>query len=130
MNIPPQLELSPVPRPSWWQNFQKMWVRLSTVVNGNLEYGDPALAALPLTNPAHQSNGGGNMFGAWFTVPSSSSMTLQHNLGKPAIGWLVIDKNGACDVWRAATQPAPPLDKQQIILEASTSGVTLRIFVL
>jgi hypothetical protein len=107
-----------------------MWVRLSTVINGNVEYGDPRVALLPENSPGYQKNGGGNMFGAWFTVTSASSMTLQHNFGKVAIGWLVLDKSAACDVWRATTQPTPPLDKQQIILQASTSGVNLKIFVI
>jgi hypothetical protein len=107
-----------------------MWVRLSTVVNGNVEFGDPRVAQLPATSPGYQANGGGNMFGAWFTLPSASSMTLQHNFGKKAIGFLVLNKSAACDVWQAATQPAPPLDKQQIILQASASGVNLEIFVI
>lgn len=121
MKIRPQLELSPVPRPSWWQNFQKLWVQLAKVVNGNLEFGDPALG----------SNSGGNIFGTWITVTTpavGTSFTVQHNLGKPAVGWIVFDKSAACDVWRAPTQPATP--NKQLNLEASAAGVQLKIFVI
>lgn len=128
MNIPPQLELSPVPRPSWWQNFQKMWVRLSTVVNGNVEFGDPALAAVPTTASAYSANGGGNMRGAWFTLPSAATMTLQHNFGRPARGWLVFYKTAPCDVWFAASQP--PNQNVAVNLTASAVGVQLKIFVI
>ena len=121
MNIPVQLELSPRPRPSWWQNVQKSWVRLSTVVNGGLEFGDPALGG----------NGGGNMKGTWavLTTPAvGTPFTVQHNLGSPAVGWIVFDKSAAVDVWRAPAALTNP--NTQINLQASVAGVALKIFVL
>ena len=121
MNIRPQLELSPVPRPSWWQNFQKLWVQLAKVINGNIEFGDPALGG----------NGGGNINGTWVTVTTpavGTTFTVQHNLGGPAAGWIVFDKSAACDVWRSPTSAPNP--NSQLNLEASAAGVQLKIFVI
>lgn len=103
-----------------------MWVRLSTVVNGNIEFGDPN--APSNTKLGGVEGSGGNIKGTWVTATSAATFTVQHNLGRPARGWIVFDKSASCDVWRAPTQPAN--QNTQLNLDANAVGVQLKIFVI
>lgn len=117
MNIRPQLELSPVPRPSWWQNFQKLWVQLAKVINGNLEFGSPG-------NP-------GNIRGTWVTVTTPAVGTdfdVKHSLGRMAYGFLVMMKSAPCDVYLSPTLPNNTTT--DLKLRATAANVQLSIFVL
>jgi hypothetical protein len=119
MNIPAQIEILPKPKPNWWQNFQKLWQQLAKVVNGNIEFGNP-------------TSGPANIRGVWVSVttpgPPNTDFTITHNLGRPAVGYWIMQSNGAADIY---TSPTPnPNPNTQLILRDTAGSFNLVIFVI
>ncbi len=52
---------------------------------------------------------------------AAAPTTIVHNLGRTPIGWVIIDKNVTCDVWRIS------MTRENIILEAS-APVTIKFY--
>jgi len=119
MNIRPQIEIIPKPKPNWWQNFQKLWVQLAKVINGNIEFGNPTV-------------GPSNIRGNWVSVTTpavaNTDFTITHNLGRPAVGYIVMTANAATDIYTSPT--ANPNPNTQLILRATGTSVALTIFVI
>lgn len=84
----------------------------------NLSFGDVTATATGQTTEFD------NMSGYWWTGTSATPMTLTHNLGHIPSGFLVMNKSAPCDVYQISST------KSDIVLGASTSGVSLKIFVL
>jgi hypothetical protein len=120
MNIPTTLQNLPAPnRPEYksWLSLRQVYERISRVVNGNVELGNP-------------TSGPANIRGNWTSVTTpgtaNTDFTVTHNLGRPAVGYLVATKNAACDVYTSPT--ANPNPNTQIILRATVINVNLTIF--
>lgn len=118
MNIPPQLsENANKPLTKLWRVLQQYWQRLAITVNGNIEFGNP-------------TSGPANIRGNWVSVvtpgAANTDFTVTHNLGRAVVGYIVMTKSAACDVYTSPTANANPTT--QFILRATATTVTLTIF--
>jgi hypothetical protein len=94
----------------------KIWRILATVINGSVSFGNGVSSD--------------NISGVWLntTTPGTpnTNFTLNHNLGRLPVGYLVMTKSAACDVFTGSVAAT----KTQITLQASVAGVNLSLFVL
>lgn len=127
MNVPTQLNDPPMPgdekkaRPTWWQSLQRIYQQVARVINGNIEFGNP-------------TSGPANINGVWITtttpVAANVDFTITHNLGRPAVGYILMQSiNNAGDLY---TSPTPnPNPNTQLILRDNFNGpTTIVIFVI
>jgi len=118
----PTLQNAPVdkntPEGQNWLRLRRLWEQLARVINGQLSFGDGV--------------NGDNIDGKWFTVVSpgvaNTDFTITHNLQRDAVGYIIMAKDGACDVYTSPTVNTDPTHK--IILRATTTGVTLTLFIV
>lgn len=119
MNVPAQLTQTPKPRPSWWQAIQ-LWVKaVSTVINGNIEFGNP-------------TSGPANIRGVWASVTApgaaNTDFTVVHNLGRPAVGYLVMTTDRAVAIYTSPSANGSP--NTQTILRAGVASAVMTLFIL
>lgn len=95
-------------------SIQSAWTRLMRLITSKIGFGD--------------GTNSDNIDGVWVTVTTPimnyTDFTVAHNLGRVPIGYLVVKKSTACDVFEgtlAATKTA-------YTLKASGVSVTLSIF--
>lgn len=102
-----------------WLRLRQWIERTARIVNGNIEFGNP-------------TSGPANIRGAWVTVTTpgvaNTDFTITHNLGRAAVGYLIVAKTAACDVYTSPTVNNNPTTN--LILRASATGVNLTIFVI
>lgn len=120
MNIPTTLDVLQISKKdTLWNRFRNVYRIIVRAINGNIEFGNP-------------TSGPANIRGNWITVTTpgvaNTDFTVTHNLGRPAVGYIVMTKNAACDVYASPT--ANPNPNTQIILRATVATVALTIFVL
>jgi len=123
MNIPATIDVIPgFPAPSkdkTWARFRRVYDLVQRAVNGNVEFGNP-------------TSGSSNIRGNWVTVTTpgapNTDFTVTHNLGRAAVGYIVMTKSAACDVYTSPT--ANPNPTTQLILRATAAGVNLTVFVI
>jgi hypothetical protein len=105
----------------WEQSFAsmlaKMWRNLiSTVINGHLGFGDGTLRD--------------NIDGTWASVTApvapNTDFTITHNLGRVPVGYWVMQKDRACDVYTGGVAAT----KTQITLRATVASAVLKLFII
>jgi alkyl hydroperoxide reductase subunit AhpF len=60
-------------------------------------------------------------------VINTTDTTISHGLNRNYRGWVIVDKNGSADIWRAATDNRMK-DKQIILIASSQVTVSIKIF--
>lgn len=95
---------------------RKIYLNLTTVINGNLGFGDGSVID--------------NISGSWINVNApaapNTDFTVTHNLNRLPVGYLVMEKDRACDVYTGSVAAT----KTQLTLRASTASAVLRLFVV
>lgn len=114
MNIPPSLDFTAIgPSQSMLNNFvgmlQKLWRNLASVVNGNLD----------LTNL------NGVRTSVLFST-ANTNVTITHNLNRVPVGYIVLTKSQAGDVFTGSVAATAT----QITLQCSTGGTTVGLYIL
>jgi hypothetical protein len=93
-----------------------LWQGLALLINGNITFGDGTIID--------------NINGTWFNITApvapNTDFTLNHNLNRIPAGYLVMEKDRACDVYTGSVAPTTT----QITLRATVASAVLRIFVL
>lgn len=125
MDVPVQLQDPPrpgdekKPNPAWWQSLQKIYQQTAKAINGNVEFGNP-------------TSGPANIRGVWVaaTTPAGANtdFTITHNLGRPAVGYILMTSDAACDIYTSPT--ANPNPNTQLILRDTGGTAHITIFVL
>lgn len=89
---------------------------LARVLNGNLGFGDG-------TNRD-------NLDGVWASPVTpgapNTDFTITHNLGRVPVGYFVMSKSGACDVYTGSVAAT----STQLTLRGTVAGVTLKLFII
>jgi hypothetical protein len=121
--IPTQLQTPPEAQaPKWWQSLQKLWLQMSTIVNGQLDLG----AGVPLTVPSPVPSININaMRCVYVTGTPGSNDVVTHNLGRVPEGYIVIGLSAAVTVYSSPTA----WTETQIFLRSTVGGVTVAILV-
>jgi hypothetical protein len=95
---------------------RKIYVNLASAFNGNIGFGDGTLTD--------------NLNGAWASPVTpgavNTDFTVTHNLGRIPVGYLVMSKSAACDVYTGSVGAT----KTQLTLRATVAGVTLKLFIV
>jgi len=97
------------------QTLQKQWRNLVSVINGNIGFGDGVHAD--------------NVNGVWASVNfplANTDVTVTHNLGRLPVGYIVMTKSQAGDVYTGSVVAT----KTQITLRCSTAGTTVSLFIV
>jgi hypothetical protein len=94
---------------------QSLYRTISRVINGNLGFGDG-------TNTD-------NISGVWKSVTitlADTDITVTHNLGRIPVGYLVMSKTQACDIYDGSVAPTTT----QITLKGSVAGAIVKLFII
>lgn len=101
---------------SFLRMLSKMWENLARLINGNVTFGDG-------TNID-------NINGSWINVTApatpNTDFVVNHNLGRLPSGYLIMEKDRACDVYTGSAAPT----KTQITLRVTVASAVLRMFIL
>ena len=101
-----------------WLRLRRLWEQMARIVNGLLSFGDGINTD--------------NIAGVWKTVITpgapNTDFTITHNLQHTAVGYIVMSKTAACDVYTSPTVNADPT--HTIILRATAAGVTVVMFLI
>lgn len=96
------------------QMLQKSWRNLTTLINNKIGFGDGVNKD--------------NIDGIWVSVVTpgapNTDFTVTHNLGRKAVGYLVMTKSAACDVYTGGVAGT----LSQFTLRATAAGVTINVF--
>lgn len=119
MQATPSLDYIP-PKPEQLGRFAQMlqkWMRnlVTLVINGHIGFGDGTLRD--------------NLDGAWATTTfalANTDVTLTHNLGRVPVGYIVMTKSQAGDVYTGSIAST----KTQITLRCSVAGTTVSLFIV
>lgn len=119
MQATPSLDFIP-PKPKELNGFanmlQKSWRNLTTLINNKIGFGDG-------TN--HD-----NIDGVWANVVApvapNTDFVVTHNLGRVPVGYWVMQKDRACDVYTGSVAAT----SSQITLRATVASAVLRLFIL
>src|SRR6266478_6698903 len=97
---------------SFAQMLQKSWRNLTTLINNKIGFGDGTL---------HD-----NIDGVWANVVApvgaNTDFTITHNLGRVPVGYWVMQKDRACDVYTGSVAAT----SSQLTLRASVASAVLR----
>ena len=108
--------------PKWnlkqaWTALLHIWQQTAKIVNNHISFGSPA------TNPD-------NIDGKWVPfntgVTPNTDFTVTHNLGRLPVGYLVMNKNAACDIYTGSVAATIT----QLTLRGTVAGVTGQLFIL
>lgn len=106
--LPPTLEPSV-------NSLQKLYRLLVSIINGKVAFGDGVK-----TN---------NIDGSWVSVVTpgvaNTDFTVNHVLNRVPVGYLVMSKSGAVDVYTGSIAAT----KTQLTLRATTTGVNVVLFI-
>ena len=98
------------------KNLQKTWESAGRVINGQLSFGDGL-------SPD-------NLAGSWVDVVTpgvaNTDFTVSHNLGRLPVGYWIMQKDKACDVYQGGVASTVT----QLTLKASVATATLKLFVV
>lgn len=118
MRVQPTLDLNPRTQSSlidFLRMFRRKWESVTGVINGRVGFGDG-------TNPD-------NIDLVWksVTTPGSANtdFTVTHNLGRLPVGYLVVSKDKACDVYDGSVASTIT----DITLKATVATATLKLWV-
>jgi hypothetical protein len=120
MKATPNLNFTTIsPTQSALDNFVQMiknvYQNLVTVINGNIGFGD--------------GTNSDNISGNWATVitpnVANTDFVITHNLGRVPVGYLVMIKSAAVDVYTGSAAAT----KTQITLRATVTSVTIKLFI-
>jgi len=98
------------------QMLQKVWRNLTTVINGNLGFGDGT----------HFDNISGTWANVVAPVAPNTDFTITHNLNRIPVGYLIMQKDRACDVYTGSVAAT----KTQLTLRATVASAVLRLFII
>ena len=94
---------------------RQAWTMLMSVINGHLTFGKVGEV--------------GNIQGVWATVVTpivpDTDFTVTHNLGQVPVGYLLMSKSGACDVYTGSVAST----STTITLRASAADATVQLFI-
>ena len=100
-----------------WRMLRRLWEQLARIVNGLISFGDGLKSD--------------NIAGVWVAVTTpaaNTDFTVTHNLKHVCVGYLVMTKSAACDVY---TSPTANVDSTHtIILRATVNAVNLKMFLI
>lgn len=121
-HIPQNVQWSP----SWKlsdfaKSLQRIWQQMAQVVNNHISFGNPNLSAL--------QGGRDNIDGAWvsFTIAvANADLILTHNLNRVPVGYIVMSKTGACDIYTGSVAPT----SLTITIRGTVAGVSGELFVV
>lgn len=95
---------------------QKMWRNLSLIINGQINFGD--------------GTSRNNIDGVWANVVApaapNTDFVVTHNLGRIPVGYWVMEKDRACDVYTGSVAAT----SSQITLRATVASAVLRLFIV
>lgn len=115
MRAPASLEFT-ITLDATWKMVQRIYQLAARVINGNISFGDGV-------SPD-------NISGVWAAVVTpvapNTDFVITHNLGRLPVGYLVMEKDAACDVYDGTIAA----DITTITLKATGIGTALRIFIL
>jgi len=90
--------------------------QLVGIVNGRISFGDGDLPD--------------NIDGVWVEAttptPADTNFTVVHNLGRLPVGYIVVKKSAACDVYDGSVAAT----ETEMTLKATVAGVTVLLFTL
>jgi hypothetical protein len=95
---------------------RSVYRNLVTVINGNIGFGDG-------TNPDNIS---GNWVNVIAPVAPNTDFTVTHNLNRFPVGYWVMQKDRACDVYTGGVAST----KTQLTLRATVASAVLRLFII
>jgi hypothetical protein len=114
MNIPFSINLIPSLSNKMWEKLRQIYEQLATAFNGNIEFGNP-------------TSGPANLRLVWasLTTPGApnTDFTVTHNLGRPAVAYIVTTTNQYVNLQTSPT--ANPNPNTQIILQASVASAVI-----
>src|SRR5882762_11568874 len=98
------------------QMIRNVYQNLVTLINGNIGFGDGTLPD--------------NISGSWINVVApvapNTDFTVNHNLQRLPVGYWVMQKDRACDVYTGSVAATTT----QLTLRATVASAVLRIFVI
>jgi hypothetical protein len=101
---------------SFVQMIKNVYQNLAQAINGNLTFGDGT----------NQDNFDGSWININTPVTPNTDFTMNHNLGRIPAGYIVMEKNAACDVYTGSVVAT----KTAITLRATVAGVAIRLFII
>jgi hypothetical protein len=119
--IPTSLEYQPMRFCGPWlgsyvAQVQKAWQQAGRIINGQLSFGDGL-------SPD-------NIAGRWVDVVTpgvvNTDFTVTHNLGRLPVGYWIMQKDKACDVYQGGIVST----LTQLTLKASVATATLKLFII
>jgi len=95
---------------------RSIYQNLVNVINGNLGFGDGTSID--------------NISGNWINVvapgAANTDFTVNHNLNRLPVGYLVMSKSASTDIYTGSIAGT----KTQLTLRSTVAGVTIRLFVI
>jgi hypothetical protein len=122
----PHVPSTPQWNPSWnlqafFTQFRKLWEQMRAVVNNHISFGNP--------NDPEIQGGVDNVDGIWvsFTIATANTdLTLTHNLGRVPVGYIVMSKTAACDIFTGTVAATTT----QITIQGTVAGVSGWLFIV
>lgn len=99
-----------------WIMMKRIYELIARVVNGNISFGDG-------TTPDNINGVFANV-----TAPAApnTDFTITHNLGRVPVGYWIIQKDRACDVYTGTVAATTT----NLTLKATVASAVLRIFII
>lgn len=101
---------------AFYKGFKRVWEQAARVINGGLSFGAGTTKD--------------NIDGAWVTAVTpgapNTDFVVTHNLGRIPVGYIVMSKSAACDVYTGSVGATAT----QLTLRGTVAGVTVTLFIL
>lgn len=139
MNAPSTLDLLPKLTNPMWQKMRQLYEKVALIINGNLSFGQAGITTgtgttltLQTVPPFTAVRQASNIDGVWvwFQAPvgANTDFTINHNLGRPISGYIIIGRVQAGDVYNSPTN-APPFSPTSYIFRASVASGQFVLFI-
>src|SRR5215469_9223478 len=116
MRIPGSLQETKGSFDTFIRMMAQMWNILATTINGNISFGDGTSI--------------NNINGTWINTVTpntpNTDFTLNHNLQRLPVGYLIMKKSAACDIYTGSVAPT----STAVTLRATAGNVVIRLFIL
>jgi hypothetical protein len=112
----PEGGVPPLDFNAFYRSFKRVWEQTARVINGGISFGAGTTKD--------------NIDGAWVAVANTgaanTNFTVTHNLGRVPVGYLVMTKDRAVDVYTGTIAAT----NTQLTLKASVANAVVTLFIL